>query len=246
MRLIADLHAHSCLSPCGDLEMSPRAMAARAREQGTDIIALTDHNSVRNCPAMAVACQREGLVFFPGMEAQPREEVHVLCLFPSVERAMTFGARAEAFLGCFPNDPDRLGDQIWVDDDEFILGSVESYLGQSLDLSLDDLCELVLEHGGILIPAHIDRSSQSMKTSLGFLPPGPWVAVESRRVPPDGIDPAGYPVIVASDAHHLADLGRRRIAVDLDTDWKGMEPEERMGAFARALRGPSLEILFRS
>lgn len=241
---MADLHNHSCLSPCGGLEMSPRAMAARARELGIDILALTDHNTALNCPAMAAACAREGLTFIPGVEAQPREEVHVLCLFPMLEAALAFGEAASKLLGAFPNDPERLGDQVWVDDDEVIQGSVAPYLGQSIDVDLDGLCAMVLKQGGILVPAHIDRRSASMKSILGFLPEGPWTAVEARNLPPAGIDPLGYPVIIASDAHHMADMGRRRVSVELPDTWPSMDGGERFEALKRSLGGPSLELHF--
>ena len=88
MTVRADLHNHSCLSPCGDLYASPSAMAARARERGIDLMALTDHNSARNAPAFAEACRRQGLMALFGTETTSREEVHILSLFPDTPRKL--------------------------------------------------------------------------------------------------------------------------------------------------------------
>ena len=43
----ADLHIHTVLSPCGDLEMSPTAIVDRALSRGLDMIAISDHNTTR-------------------------------------------------------------------------------------------------------------------------------------------------------------------------------------------------------
>ena len=91
MRILADLHNHSCLSPCASLEESPRLIARLARERGLDLVALTDHNSALNCPAFAECCRREGIAPLFGIEACSVEEVHVLCLFGAVEGALEFG-----------------------------------------------------------------------------------------------------------------------------------------------------------
>ena len=46
-----DLHVHSCLSPCGDNDMTPNNLVQMALLSGCDILALTDHNTCRNAPA---------------------------------------------------------------------------------------------------------------------------------------------------------------------------------------------------
>ncbi len=89
----SDLHIHSVLSPCGSLSISPRAIVKRALELGLDLIALTDHNSVGNCEVLASCVEKEGdrLEAFYGLEAQTREEVHVICLFDNVHQTKEFG-----------------------------------------------------------------------------------------------------------------------------------------------------------
>ena len=49
--LFYDFHMHSCLSPCGDDDMTPANLVGMAFVNGLQAIALTDHNSSLNCPA---------------------------------------------------------------------------------------------------------------------------------------------------------------------------------------------------
>jgi hypothetical protein len=206
--LLVDLHNHSCLSPCGSLEMSPARLVAEAAARGIGALGLTDHNSALNCPAFEALCLRAGIVPVCGIEAMPREEVHLLCLFGSAAAAAGFGARLRELLPPGPFDPLRLGDQPIVDEEENVLGFEERYLGAALDIGLDGLCELALGAGALLVPAHVDRPMFSMRSQLGFLPEGPWTAVELRGVPP-AMATGPYPRVSASDAHHPADVGRR-------------------------------------
>ena len=117
MRVLADLHNHSCLSPCASLEQSPSLLARLARERGLGLVALTDHNSALNCPAFEEACRREGIAALFGIEANSVEEVHVLCLFGGCEDALDFGLQLRALLMPLPYDADKLGDQVVVDAD---------------------------------------------------------------------------------------------------------------------------------
>lgn len=204
----ADLHLHSCLSPCGDLECSPTAIAAAARRRGLDMVALTDHNSALNCPAFAEACRRYELSALFGLEATSREEVHLLCLFGELQQAIAAGEVLYRVLADVPNIPEKLGDQVYVDVDENILGTVAKHLVGALDLSVDQLRELVTSHGGLFVPAHIDRAVNSMGSQLGFLPQAPYAAVEVTRSPCP-LDTYGYTRICDSDAHFLDDIGTR-------------------------------------
>ena len=77
-----DLHIHSCLSPCGDNDMTPNNLVQMALLSGCDVIALTDHNTCRNAPAAMEAGARNGLLVIPGMELCTAEEAHVACSKP--------------------------------------------------------------------------------------------------------------------------------------------------------------------
>ena len=87
MKCYYDLHLHSCLSPCGQEDMTPADLAAMCALAGLDVVALTDHNSAGNCAAFLKAAASHGLLALPGMELTTEEEIHVLCWFESLEGA---------------------------------------------------------------------------------------------------------------------------------------------------------------
>ncbi|HET7839781.1 MAG TPA: PHP domain-containing protein, partial [Rectinemataceae bacterium] len=207
MRLLADLHNHSCLSPCASLEMSPRRIARTARERGIGLLGLTDHNAALNCPAFAEACRLEGIVPLFGIEASSIEEVHVLVLFDAVEAALDFGSLLHAHLPRVRLDRRRFGDQVVVNEAEEVLELPDQYLGMALDLGFDELCAEGARRSGLVIPAHIDRPMFSVSSQLGFLPEGPYDALESMREPQKAIC-RGYPLVSGSDAHYPEHVGR--------------------------------------
>ncbi len=234
MTVLADLHNHSCLSPCASLELSPAVLARRAREAGLDLVALTDHNSARNAPAFRECARREGIAALYGIEATSAEEVHVLCLFATVEDALEFSRRLESLLPRLPYDPRVLGDQAVVDADENILELPDLFLGTALREGYDELCAEADRRGALVIPAHIDRPVYGAIVQLGFLPDGPYAAVEAMRAPPEGMA-RGYPVISGSDAHVPEHVGRRPFAVDLDEPWRDEDGTVRIDVLRRAL-----------
>jgi hypothetical protein len=181
---------------------------------GIDILALTDHNSALNCPAFAEACRREGLAGIYGLEASSTEEVHVLCLFGSPDEALDFGLYLRGLMPDLPYNPEDLGDEAVVDADEGIEELLDYYLGSALDLGFDALCAEASTRGGIVIPAHVDRPMFSVGSQLGFLPPGPYAAVEAMRDPALALT-RGHPVISGSDAHYPEHIGRRAFEVEL-------------------------------
>lgn len=208
-RYFADLHIHSCLSPCGDLASSPRAIARTAREKGLHIAAITDHNTAMNAPAFASACQAEGITALFGMELTTREEVHILTIFPDAATAVEAGKEAYERLDAPKFDPLSYGDQVWVDDNENIEGNLEKLLILgTTDLSMEDVVPWAHNRGGLVIPAHIDRTAFGALGQLGFLPDAPYDAVECTHP----LDPAltgRWTVTAASDAHFIEDIGRR-------------------------------------
>ena len=214
MRILADLHNHSCLSPCASLEESPSLIARLAAERGLSLVALTDHNSALNCPAFGQACRREGLAPVYGIEASSVEEVHVLCLFATANEALSFGEKLRGLLQIVPYDPEKLGDEVVVDADELVLDLPDYYLGAALSLGFDELCAEAALRGAIVIPAHVDRPMFSVSSQLGFLPPGPYDAIESMREPPRELC-LGLCAISGSDSHYPEHVCRRPFAVDL-------------------------------
>jgi len=215
----ADFHLHSCLSPCGDLSMSPKTIARTLAERDVHIAALTDHNSALNCPAFDAACREFDITALFGIEAQGQEECHILCLFAEPEPALELGKELYDLMPPVMNVPEKMGDQVYVDENEDIAGEVDKYLITSAEIGMEDLSRRVLELGGLVIPAHVDRPSFSLTSQLGFIPDGPWDALEVVRMPDRSqyvnvLDTRNYPLITSSDAHFVEHIGRR--AFDLD------------------------------
>ena len=222
MSLLTDFHNHSCLSPCGSLDLSPRSLADLAVLRGLKVLALTDHNSSLNCPAFAKVCPPRGLLPLFGMEATTQEEIHMLCLFKSLEASLDFSEYAYSILMPFLNNPEKTGDQIYVDEEDGIEGEVEYYLVNPLELSVDDIGAKVTEYGGIVIPAHVERPAFSMISQLGTVIDGPWAAVECTRLPPtvngQVLDTLGYPLTTSSDAHYPEHVARRPFELDISLE----------------------------
>jgi PHP family Zn ribbon phosphoesterase len=220
--MLADLHNHSCLSPCGSLELSPKRLLELGAARGLKIMALTDHNSSLNCPAFAKLSFQYGIIPIFGMEATTSEEIHVLCLFTSLEASMAFSEYAYSILTPFLNNPEKTGDQVYVDEDENIEGEVEYYLVNPLDLSIDNIGAKVSEYGGIVIPAHVDRPAFSMTSQLGVVVEGPWTALECVRIPPalgeTPLDTLNFPLTTSSDAHYDEHVARRPFELDVSEE----------------------------
>ncbi|MDR0330774.1 MAG: hypothetical protein LBH93_03585 [Chitinispirillales bacterium] len=206
----ADLHIHSCLSPCGSLDMSPRAIVERAGEVGVNCLALTDHNSAGNCAAMARLCERAGILFFPGLEVTTAEEAHIVCLFGGVDAAAELGRIVREALPRVENIPEKFGDQALVNEEDEIEGFEERYLGLACGLSIDELRVRVAALGGLFIAAHVDKPRFSVISQLGFLS-GEFSAAELSRAGAMREEARkltkGYAAVSASDSHYLHTIG---------------------------------------
>ena len=154
-----DLHIHSCLSPCGDSDMTPNNIAGMALLGGIELVALTDHNTTLNCPAFFKACEKLGVTPIGGMELTTAEDIHVVCLFPCLESAMEFGEVVAAHRMKIKNRPDIFGEQTVLNEDDEIIASVEDLLVAGTDLDLTTAYELVMSFGGAMFPAHVDKQS---------------------------------------------------------------------------------------
>jgi hypothetical protein len=198
-----------------------------AAAKGVKVLALTDHNSSLNCPAFAKLCPQYGIIPIFGMEATTSEEIHVLCLFTGLEASLAFSEYAYSILLPFPNDPEKTGDQVYVDEEDNIEGKVEYYLTNPLEISIDAIGAKAGEYSGIVIPAHVDRPAFSMTSQLGVVVKGPWAAVECVRIPPivmtSGqetfpLDTLGYPLTTSSDAHYPEHVAHRPFILDIEPD----------------------------
>lgn len=229
----ADLHIHSCLSPCGSLESSPRRIAEALSEKAVGLAALTDHNSTRNCPAFRTACTREGITPVYGIEVTSFEEAHILALFEELDAAVGFGDLVYDLLADIPNRPELFGDQPVVDDEEVVLDFVEKNLVGAVALSVNDLVSRIHEYDGLVIPAHINRPMMSLYSQLGFLPDLPFDAVEATTpLPPE--ETRDYTLICNSDAHYLDNIAGRSFTFEGST----------LGDLRNALANGAVELQF--
>ncbi len=210
----ADLHIHSCLSPCSDWDMSPKKIVQKSLEKRLDLIAICDHNTAENLPATLREGKRQGIAVLPGMEICSKEEVHLVTLFKNIEDSLTMQEYVYAHLPG-QNQPEVFGHQVIADEHDQVLGENPRLLIGATKLSLADIVTKVHQLGGICISSHVDRPSYSLIGQLGFIPPDLHLdAVEvSYRVTLDkalsqvpGIK--GYPCVTSSDAHFLDDIGK--------------------------------------
>jgi len=211
----ADLHIHTVLSPCGDLEMSPENILAAARSKNIDILGITDHNHTGNAWLIKEMAEEYQVLVLPGAEVTTREEVHCLAFFSSRESLVQFQHFLAGQIIRIPNRPEVLGYQVLVGRGEKVIDEIDYYLGSSVDASVEEVAEMVHSLGGIFVPAHIDRHKNSLYSQLGFIPYGlAFDALEvSWRTALEnflGTHPEvnGQRIIRSSDAHYLPDIGR--------------------------------------
>jgi PHP family Zn ribbon phosphoesterase len=211
--LRAELHVHTLLSPCAEVEMIPPLIISEALELGIDLIAITDHNASANIPAVMAAASGSGLTILPGIELQTREEVHSLCIFDTLEQVSAFQDLLDTSLPPLKNQPDFFGPQYVVDaSGEFIREETRLLLTSS-SLSLEEACNRVIEMGGLFIPAHVNRKANGLLATLGFIPPDLAAsAIEiSRHITPEAAKAQfpqlnRYPLIQSGDVHRLDDF----------------------------------------
>lgn len=170
-KLSYDLHIHSCLSPCGDEDMTPANIIGMSFLKNLDVIAVTDHNSCKNCPPLLKLAKEHNIIALPGMELCTVEEVHVLCLFTELSDAMDFDRYVSEKLIKLPNDERIFGKQEIYDEEDNIVGTEPYLLINAADISFDELSGLMKQFHGIYIPAHLDKNSNSLISNLGFIPP---------------------------------------------------------------------------
>ncbi|MBO5669972.1 MAG: PHP domain-containing protein [Clostridia bacterium] len=212
-RYYYDLHVHSCLSPCGDDDSTPANIAGMATLNGLQIVALTDHNTTANCPAFFKAAKSYGLIPIAGMELTTAEDIHVICLFPTLKAAAEFDTAVAEKRIRIRNKPEIFGNQHIMDEEDQIIGEEPDLLINATMLSLEEAYDLAFAHGGVCYPAHIDRPSNGMVTVLGTFPDTPvYTAYELNQGESDAEFCARFPMlqklrrVVSSDAHDLGTL----------------------------------------
>jgi len=217
----ADLHTHTVLSPCGDLEMSPLNIVQKAKNIGLDILGITDHNTTKNCKALEEVAKKHDLFILKGAEINTKEEVHCLAFFESDDELFEFQLYIDEHLPKIKNDIKKFGYQVVVDQNENIIEQIDWLLISALDVTIEQIEKKIHELNGLFIPAHIDRSRYSVISQLGFVPNDlKFDALElSKFVSKNKFLEANnylenYTFIQSSDAHFVDNIG------DVTTDFK--------------------------
>ncbi len=224
-RYYYDFHIHSCLSPCADNDMTPGNIAGMAALAGLNILALTDHNSCRNCPAFFAAAKKQGIIPVAGMELTTAEDIHVVCLFEMLSDALAFNDAVDKKRIRIANRTDIFGDQLLVDENDETIGTEPDLLSNATVLSLDDVPPLVASYNGICFPAHVDREANGILSTLGSFPPTPRFAIaEFHDAATIELTASRHPVlremrtVIGSDAHYLWDIRDREHYFDLEDE----------------------------
>ena len=221
----ADLHVHTVLSPCGDLEMSPANIVKAAARRGVDILGIADHNSTKHGMLIKKLAEKEGIFVLTGAEVTTKEEIHCLAFFENNDSLVAFQEYLDMHLPDVKNKPDTFGYQVVVDEQEMILEEVEKLLISALDQSVDQVEEKIHSLGGLFIPAHIDRPSYSLISQLGFIPPdlkADALEISKHSGGPEKMreqypELKGYGLIQSSDAHFPEQVGDTRCNFFLKT-----------------------------
>lgn len=172
MDIRADLHIHTVLSPCGDLEMSPENILHFAQVQGLNMIGITDHNSTRQAPIIRDYGKTKGIFVLTGAEICSKEEVHALTFFETARTLTIFQHYLDVHLPDIPNDPEKFGFQVVVDPEEQIIYEEPKLLISALNQSLEEIAHKVRQLDGYFHSlAHIDKPCFSILSQLGFVPP---------------------------------------------------------------------------
>ena len=210
----ADMHIHSCLSPCADVQMSPKRIVDRCCERGLDIIAICDHNSAENTVAAMRVGIHQGLTVLPGLEICSREEVHILALFEDPEQATVMQAFVYAHL-IEKNNPELFGDQWVVNEVDEVQETNTRLLIGATQLDVRTIVDKIHSTGGLSIASHVDRPAFGIIGQLGFIPPdleldgveiSRRMSIHEARETIAGIE--DLPCVTSSDAHYLDDIGK--------------------------------------
>lgn len=223
MKIYTDFHIHTGLSPCGDDDMTPNNIVNMALIKGLDAIAITDHNSCENVQVCVEVGKREGLLVIPGMELQTKEDVHAICLFETVDKAIEFQNYVYKYLPQIQNNEKVFGKQLVFDEEDNIIGHNSRLLLTAADISFDEAYKIVTEHKGKMFPAHIDRAAFSIMTSLGFIPDYLGIKVVELYNPNNVYElinkeilQKGYKCIHSSDAHYLENILEKVNYIEID------------------------------
>ncbi len=206
-KIRADLHLHTCLSPCADKQMQTTAIIEQAKKVGLDMIGICDHNSAENVSAVMKAGVREGLPVIGGIEITSCEEVHILGLFNTEQDLMHLQDMVYDNLSG-ENREQFFGPQTVVDEWDHVLGTNHRLLIGATALTVEQIVKAIHNRAGLAIASHVDRERFSLIGQLGFIPKGLGLDALEVSTPSSIKQGYDYPVVTFSDAHFLEDIGK--------------------------------------
>jgi predicted metal-dependent phosphoesterase TrpH len=209
-----DLHVHTCLSPCGSLDMTPGNIIREACEKKLAVIAITDHNSAENTAAVIAAARPTALVIIPGIEVTTQEEAHIVGLFDRVEGALSMQELVYQNLQPGENDENTFGIQVMANELDEVEGINKRLLIGATALGVEEVVDGIHARQGLAVAAHIDRPSFSLISQLGLIPEGlnlDALEISKQMTLQQAKAQFGqdlrFPFIAASDAHRLDEIG---------------------------------------
>ena len=204
----ADLHLHTCLSPCADDLMQATTIIKQAKKMGLDMIGICDHNSGENVMAMMKAGEQQGLAVIPGVEVTSREEVHILGLFSTEQDLMNLQDIIYENLSG-ENDEEAFGPQLVIDENDNVVGQNSRLLIGATTLTIEQIIDAIHQFAGLAVASHVDRQRFSLIGQLGFIPNGLKLDAVEVSNPSSAGQEYDYPMVTSSDAHFLEDIGQK-------------------------------------
>lgn len=207
-----DLHIHSALSPCAQDEMTPNNIINMSLIKELDVIALTDHNTMLQCRTCA-QCAQGRIQFIYGVEIESKEGVHLLGYFRDDSSLDFMQKWLDDHRSKIPHRADYFGNQLLMNEQDEVIGTVDELLIVSCDASIDEISAVIHSAHGLCVIAHaLDRAS-SMITQLGFIPfEFDYDAIEVHSNEQIEMILSSHPWLknpvffISSDAHQLIDI----------------------------------------
>ena len=154
-----DLHIHSALSPCSDDLMTINNIFNMAYIKGLQLIAITDHNSLKQQYYLEKIIEHDILKgkidYVHGVELQSSEEIHLLAYFKKGSNLNVIQEWIDKHLIKVKNQSDYYGNQYIFNEFDEVIGIEDNLLICSLDLNVYQIVKKVHEFNGVVILAHV-------------------------------------------------------------------------------------------
>lgn len=221
MKYFYDFHIHSDLSPCADKDMTPNNIVNMAYIKGLNMIAVTDHNSIENYRAIEKIAKGLNIITIAGMEINTKEEVHILSYFRDYSSAKAVSDLIYESLPEIYNKKDIFGEQNIYNENDEKIGSLDKLLISASRYTLKEIYEIVINHNGVIVPAHVNKKSNGILGVLGFFPTDiefEFIELSNSTELNERIKKltGNYKKLVNSDAHILENISEPINFIELE------------------------------